>query len=135
MSRYSAILQAHASQAPFTLEQLLDKGGTLEILLSGRLGGALVVSFDSYLAYRKMDEGDAMVALSQVASVGLQGRSFYQVEESDYHAWFLAQSYGIHEASAIGHFAVHALNDVVDVLALEAPRISHVPSSVQQDLP
>jgi hypothetical protein len=123
MTRYSVVRQDEIPSASLALEQLSDKAGVLEIVLTSRSGDRWLLRFDAYLAYRKMDEGDALVALSEIAGAGLQGFWLYEVHDSEFHHWFLAQSFGIRESSAISHFAIHVTDDVVDVLALDQPQV------------
>lgn len=123
MNRYVAILQEHAPSALFELDELVDQSGVLTLRLVGTHGSICRVSFDGYVAYRKIDEGDAMALLAQLAASATAGRSFYRVEESDFVEWVVSQSYGVREPGTLTHYAIVALNDIVDVVSLGDPVI------------
>ncbi len=116
-NRYVPVLQEHAPERLFDLGRLLDEYGRLEIGLLREDGSKLKLLFPTYLAYRKLDEGNALQTLSDAGS--MLGRSFYRVKESDFLDWFIAQSRGIHVKDPLIHFVVMTINDIIDVICNE----------------
>lgn len=124
MNDYVAIRQDVAADHRFECDRLVDSAGKLRIALSDDAGRKVLVQFDSYLSYRRMDEGDALITVEQLERSSSTAKVFYQVRESDFLAWFHAQSRGIYSDRSLQHFAIYTTNDIIDVIALEAPRIS-----------
>ena len=117
------VLQEHAPEQLFDLGRLLDESGVLEIALLRDDGGKFELLFPSYLAYRKLDEGDALRVLKDAADSTKLGRSFYRVEESDFLDWFIAQRGGIRANDPLIHFVVMTMNDIIDVICRDAPEV------------
>jgi hypothetical protein len=117
------VLQEHAPEQLFDLDRLLDESGVLEIALLRQDGSRLELLFPSYLAYRKLDEGDAFEALKHAADSTKLGRSFYRVEESDFLDWYIVQRGGIRANDPLIHFVVMTLNDIIDVICRDAPEV------------
>ena len=117
------VLQEHAPERLFDLDRLLDESGVLEIALLREDGGRFDLLFPTYLAYRKLDEGNALQALQDAADSTKLGRSFYRVEESDFLDWFVAQGHGIRASDPLIHFVVMTMNDVIDVICLNEPEV------------
>lgn len=107
----------------FSLDMLVDRGGVLQLHLCRREERVLI-SFNSYLSYRKSDEGDVLKTLEEIDSVSKLGGMLYEVENSDYLQWFLDQSYGIR--SDAKQYLVLTSNDVVEVICLENPDVEFV---------
>jgi hypothetical protein len=126
MSRYIPVLQEMALPKPFELRALLDIDGLLELRLESEGGGKLRVRFDSYLAYRKLDEGDAMSILRDIQAGGVPGKSFYRVEESEFVAWFMAQCFSSRAHQPLTHFCILTVDDVIDILARDPPTTEKV---------
>jgi hypothetical protein len=121
MNRYIPILQEHSKGAPLELEQLLDHGGTLILTIVDAHERRIRLLFDSYMAYRKLDEGDALLTLADMKRTGGVGKWFDRVEDSEFLAWFNKESCDARANQNLVHYAIAALNDVVDVVALNAP--------------
>ena len=115
------IIQEQVADGHWNLEQLLDREGTLSLALQNDRGQRLTLSFDSYMAYRKVDEGDALLMLSQMRKTGGTAKYFYRVEESTFVEWFNLERCAEGSVQDLIHFALAAENDIVDVLALELP--------------
>jgi hypothetical protein len=120
---YKPIFQEHAVHSLYDLVEVSDKNGILEIKLVGPVSEKLSLVFDSFIAYRKVDEGDAQVVLSHISALKLQGLSFYEVEKSSFVEWFVNQTFGVRDQNKIKHIAVHTVDDVIDVLSLSMPEI------------
>lgn len=123
MNRYTTVLQEYVTDGMYDLRQLIDQNGILKLHLVNLDGNEICISFGAYLAYRKLDEGDAMETLSQLSESALPGRSFYMVEESTFVDWYVKQGYGIRDTSTLKHYAVVTIDDVIDVISLDAPLI------------
>jgi hypothetical protein len=123
MSLFIPTLQEWAPDKPYSLQSLRDEGGVLTISLETSEGRAVYVRFTSHLAYRKSDEGDALVTLDEISATSVLGRSFYRVEESDFATWFENRSHGVRRSSNVVHTAILTMDDVIDVLSLDPPVI------------
>lgn len=106
------------------LDEFSDRQGVIEIRLKDLRNNIIIFLFDNHLAYRKLDEGDALVALTQLRATAQLGLLLYEVRNSDFIEWFVAQGYGIRAADDLRHFSIVTLNDVIDVIAFDPPRIS-----------
>ena len=73
------------------------------------------------MAYRKLDEGDALLTLDNMRKTGGTSRYFYRVEDSDFTAWVNRERCDDESTHSVVHYAVAATNDIVGVLALEPP--------------
>lgn len=127
MNRYAAIFEEHKASRAYELDSLVDADGVLTLRLKGDEEARLELVFDAYVAYRKLDEGDAMLTLRRVSDTSALGRTFYEVAESEFVAWYVAQGYGVRKGADIRHFTILTQNDVIDVLALSQPVISGQP--------
>ena len=121
MNTYQPLVNDPRLERVFDLVSLCDAGGVLCFEFQCFGGEKLKISFDSYLAYRKMDEGDALLTLDEIASSNCSGRSIYLVRDSDFLRWFCEQAAGSRSCDGISHYAIHALNDIVDVLSIDPP--------------
>jgi hypothetical protein len=123
-NQYVPILQEVASGNVLELESLIDQAGVLTLALISERGHRINIAFDSYVAFRKLDEGDAMQTLSCVSESSALGKCFYEVHNSEFLAWYHQQSHSVRKSSNIRHFAILATDDVIDVLALGEPRLT-----------
>ena len=121
MNRYVPILQEHSKDPPLELEQLLDREGTLILTMVDAHERRIRLLFDSYMVYRKMDEGDSLLTLNDMVKTEGTGKWFYRVEDSEFLAWFNRESCDARANQNLVHYSITALNDVVDVIALDAP--------------
>jgi hypothetical protein len=124
MNDYVPIFQEICSDVVFALDRLSDHDGALLIQISSDDNRRLNVAFDSYLAYRKMDEGDALLMLEHMKRSGGTTKTFYRVENSEFMSWFHVQSCGVRSGQSLIHYAIGTTNDIVDVLALSSPQIT-----------
>lgn len=121
MNHYDAVLQEFAPDEPYVLSALVDRGGVLEIHLIDDDGRKASLTFDSHLAYRKLDEGDDLIGLAELSASARPGRSFYRVVGSDFVDWFISRNHGTRKVGSVIHFVVVTVDDVIDVLALTEP--------------
>jgi hypothetical protein len=104
------------------LERLLDEGGVLTLAMSSESVRANLV-FDDYLAYRKMDEGDAGSTLARIYATSEAGKVLYEVKDSDYVAWYQSESSAVRDINTLQHFLIATVDDVVDVISLSPPKV------------
>src|SRR5258706_15603868 len=91
MSSCVAILQEQGFRLSLDLMELVDREDVLVLTLGDADGRCVQVRFDSYVAYRKLDEGDALLTRAAMRRSGGTGKYFYRVEDSDLGAWFHAE--------------------------------------------
>jgi hypothetical protein len=118
MSTYKLISENSAGDFD---EHLIENGGILDIVLANRTGQDMVCSFDSPLAYRKLDEGDAFEALQDIKASSELGALLYLVENSDFLIWFQRTSGGKYAGRNIQHYCLTTINSVIDVLSFAPP--------------
>lgn len=123
MNRYVPILQEYSKFAPLELEQLVDYEGKLTLIIVDAHERRISLTFDSYMTYRKIDEGDALLTLVDMKKTGGLGKWFYRVEDSELLSWFNKESCDARANQNLVHYSIAALNDVVDVIALDPPVI------------
>jgi hypothetical protein len=121
--KFIPILQEHVRDGHWDLEQLVDRNGILVLTLLDDHGRRMRLSFDSHMAYRRLDEGDALLTLADMRKTGGTARYFYRVEDSTFAAWFNEERCDSGSNHALVHYSVAAANDIVDVLALEPPAV------------
>ncbi len=121
--KFIPILQEYVHDGHWQLEQLVDRGGTLVLTLMDDRGRRAKLSFDSYMAYRKLDEGDALLTLAAMRKTGGTAKYFYRVDESVFVAWFNKERCAEGSTQMLVHCAVAAENDIVDVIALDLPAV------------
>jgi hypothetical protein len=124
MNDYVPIFEEICGEVVFALERLVDQDGALLIELWGDDNRRLNVAFDSYVAYLKMDEGDAILMLGHMKRSGGTTKTFYRVENSEFMSWFHLQSCSVRSNQSLIHYAIGTVNDIVDVLALSPPQIT-----------
>jgi hypothetical protein len=118
------IFQEQVGDGHWDLEQLVDREGTLTLTLMDDHGRRTKLLFDSYMAYRKLDEGDAHLMLAAMRRTGGSAKYFYRVEESSFVMWFNQERCAQQSSQDVIHYAIAAENDIVDVLALDPPAIT-----------
>ncbi len=123
MNHYVPILQEHVSGAKLDLDELLDRAGMLVLTLTDSNGQCTQLKFDSYMAYRKVDEGDALLTLSAMRRSGGCSKCLYRVDDSDFLAWFNAERCGQVPGQPLVHYSIATVNDIVDVLSFDPPAI------------
>jgi hypothetical protein len=107
----------------FAEERILDANGVLEIALEDEGGRKLTVSFNSYLAFRKMDEGDALLTLEDVEASTEPGTRLYSVATSEYLRWFHFESEAIHKGQLLVHYCLTTVDSVIDVISFDPPLV------------
>jgi hypothetical protein len=121
VSRFVPIYQQHVGDSEFDLEELVDRDGELALTLADADGKRVRLTFATYLAYRKRDEGDALLTLAHMNESGATGKQFYRVEDSDFLMWFNEERCGASAGQTLVHFAIASMNDIVDVIATDEP--------------
>ncbi|MBU1358536.1 MAG: hypothetical protein KKC79_04770 [Gammaproteobacteria bacterium] len=126
MSSYVPILQEYVRNERFEFEQLTDRAGTLAVLLTRVDGRQIELKFDSYLAYRKLDEGDALLTLSAMGKSGDTSKCLYRVEQSEFLTWFNVERCGQSPGKPLVHYSLAPANDIIDVLAYDLPIVTEI---------
>lgn len=126
MSRYLAIWQDTAADRRFELDSLSDRAGKLRIEISDETDQKFVITSESYLYYRRLDEGDALIAIGEIRDSAGLARVFYRVEKSGFLEWFDLQNHGIYKDRGLQHFAICTTNDIVDLITFDMPKIALV---------
>ncbi|MCX7513170.1 hypothetical protein [Frateuria sp. STR12] len=121
MTAFVKLAQPEFAGGLLYFDKLCDYAGVLQIKLRCPSDKVLSVSFDDYFLYRKVDEGDALTILAEVAKSDLIGQSLYEVLESSLVNEFMNQAYGIRCGQVIRHFLILTDQDVIDVLAISSP--------------
>jgi hypothetical protein len=119
--KFVPVFQDQVVTAGLDLEQLTDNIKSLCVTLRDKAGGGITLTFESHMAYRARDEGDAMVTLDLMSKSGGTGKYFYEVEESDFIAWFNAERYEASTDAGLKHYCIASTNFIVDVIATEPP--------------
>ena len=122
--RYTALDLAVFGRARYAEDRISDEAGTLEIILEDESEAKLSVSFDAYLAFRKMDEGDALHTLEDISETSELGTRLYLVEDSEYLRWFHFESGTIHKGQKLAHYCLTTIDSVIDVISFEPPTVS-----------
>jgi hypothetical protein len=120
---YIPFLKEYTLDGRWDLIELFDRGGVLSLNLIDLSGRRLAIIFDSYLLYRKMDEGDAMLTLSLIRNTGGLGKYFYKVEDSDLIRWFQSERCYKKIDESLHHITVAADNDIIDIVTLDLPTV------------
>ena len=99
---------------------IVDDSKGFEILLSSIKDkkNRLRISFTRSHAFRRIAEGDFLTTLSEFETPVALG---YEVFESNFLNEFHNESCGVHENAR--HFIFFTLDDVIDVIADEEPKI------------
>lgn len=97
--RYSPTEQKVIKGFMFDCIELRDGKDGLSITLIDENGSKLLVFFENFLAYRRLDEGDAIKIMAEIKPSFEKSKIFYVVEGSKFVAWFNEQSCNIHEGN------------------------------------
>ena len=117
------VFQKHVLDGQWDLQELVDKSGTLALTLNDDRARRITISFDSYMAYRKLNEGDALLTLSSMRKTSGTAKYFYRVEDSAFTVWFNQERFDSEPVHTLVHYCIAATNDIIDILALEPPVI------------
>ena len=124
VSRYSP-LEGEAFGAQTWQEvHIRDADGVLAIALETEAGQNLKLVFAAYLAFRKMDESDAVHTLEDIAVTSEPGTRLYAVAESDYLRWCHFESDAIHKGQKLNHYCVATLDSIIDVISFDPPEVT-----------
>jgi len=122
MNHYVPILQEYVCNTRFEFDQLIDHAGILVIRLNNN-NSQLELKFSSYVAYRKLDEGDALLTLSAMRNSGKTNKCLYRVDNSNFLTWFNTERCGSMSNQCVTHYSIAPANDIIDVLSLDFPEV------------
>jgi hypothetical protein len=126
IEKFSPVAQDLVKDSVFDCVELRDDVAGLTIVLSDEDGTGLAILFENFLAYRRLDEGDALKTLSALKPNLERSKTLYIVENSNFISWFNEQSYNTHISQPLYHYVIVAMNDVIDVICSEEPKIRNL---------
>ena len=103
------------------LTLLRDDASGLMLILTSSDGKTYEILFPRRLAYRVTDEGDRLHSMAYLA--GRATTPVGHIENSKWKAWFVGETLNIRDADALIHWCIVTPNDIVDVIAGEAPNV------------
>ena len=124
-SRYTVLEAEIFGTGRYAESRMADERGVLDVFLEDETGKELRVSFNAYLTFRKMDEGDAIHTLADIDETSETGTHLYSVEDSEYLRWFHFESEGIHKSHKLGHYCLTTVDSVIDVISFDPPDVSN----------
>lgn len=104
------------------LTLLRDDASGLMLVLTSSAGEDYEIRFPRRLAYQVTDEGDRLRSMNFLD--GRAATPIGRIENSRWLAWFVEETLNIREANGLIHWCIVTPNDVVDVIAGEAPIVS-----------
>ena len=122
MNKYFPVRQSVSIEHLPDEESLVDANGSLKIKISVE-GETKVVLFDDFIAYRKLDEGDAFHTLREIADSSKLGHLLYQVEDSNFLKWFMEENQFVRSRDALKHYCLTTSNSVIDVICFDPPKV------------
>ena len=125
-NKYKTWSLLHGYAGKILVEKLEDTDEGLIIYLnfpsdSINHGESVEVLFDSYIAYRNMNESYRAKTFSNVG--GFKG-SFYIVNSSSWLKWLHDESMGFYTSSEILHYSIITEADCIDILSEFPPEVS-----------
>ncbi|BBH11424.1 hypothetical protein JD974_16700 [Chromobacterium haemolyticum] len=121
MQQFSSVFHDKFGMHSYDCVELKDSRDGLEIILIDENDCKLIVRFETHLAYRRIDEGDALLTLAFLKKIGCSGGPFYQIKNSNFLRWFNRESCGMHDGQSLKHYALITMNDVIDVITCDKP--------------
>ncbi len=123
MNTYTPVLQEIVDGDRLHLESTIEHFGILELNISTDRKRFLKVVFDSHLAYRKVEEGDALLTISEIRNSVGTGKYIYLVNDSDFVNWIILQKFDTFRKGSLFHYMFALSDDIIDVISLEEPKI------------
>jgi len=123
--RYTVLEAESFGAGRYAEDRIADEGGVLDVFLEDEAGKRLKVSFSAYLAFRKMDEGDAVHTLADIDETAEPGTRLYSVADSEYLRWFHFESEAIHKSHQLTHYCLTTVDSVIDVISFDPPDVSN----------
>jgi hypothetical protein len=125
ISRYTVLEAEIFGTGNYAEDRITDEGGVLDVFLEDETGKKLRVSFNAYLAFRKMDEGDAFHTLADINETSELGTRLYSVVDSEYLRWFHFESEAIHASQKLTHYCLTTVDSVIDIISFDPPGVSN----------
>jgi hypothetical protein len=121
--RVTPIFQEHAHTWLYTLWKVVDEKGVLSVYIEGMDNAKFQVKFDTYIAYRKYDEGDGLLTLHFFRQHSALGRSFYRLYNSEFINWLKSESFETWSNERIAHYSIHTVDDIIDIISIDPPNL------------
>ena len=125
VSRYTVLEAEIFGAGRYAEDRIIDEGGVLVVLLTDEANKSLRVAFNAYLAFRKMDEGDAFHTFADIEETSQPGTHLYAVADSEYLRWFHFESEATHKSQKLTHYCLTTVDSVIDVISFEPPDVSN----------
>jgi hypothetical protein len=123
MRTYKGEFPEYSAKNGYALDSIFDDVNELVIRICGPAKEQVSITFDAPLAYRKVNESDALPFLGEVSASPGMDYMLYEVGGSDFIDWLSQQSYGARKMGDVTHYIVIAMDDIIDVLAFDPPVI------------
>lgn len=123
MVSYEEVFQENTGNSEWDLNYLKDTVDNLNIEFIDQSGQRLLFTFAEFLAYRVLDEGDAIRTVSDISSHGVIGKFFYLSKGTPFEEWFHGESFNAHRARGINCYTFASLNHVIEVISLDRPTL------------
>jgi len=107
----------------YCLSLLDDYEGFRVILRSESFKKVIKIEFDSYVAYRNAYADDRIRLFTKIKSDNPKS-TMYQVSDSEWIDWFVAESMGTYSTDEIKHYVIITREFVIESLSLEPPHIT-----------
>jgi len=127
MSSYEEIFQDKVGQSSWDLDTLTDSIDFLRISFTDQNDKVITFIFSEFLAYRSIDEGDAINIISDISNAGVIGKYFYLAKGSEFEEWFHRESFDMHRTQGVNSYLFASLNHVVEIISLDEPVIEISP--------
>jgi hypothetical protein len=125
VSRYTVLGAEIFGAGRYAEDRIVDEDGVLVVLLTDESDKSVRVSFNAYLAFRKMDEGDAFHTLADIKETSQLGTHLYSVADSEYLRWFHFESEAVRKSDKLTHYCLTTVESVIDVISFDPPDVSN----------
>ncbi|HWU55978.1 MAG TPA: hypothetical protein VN175_10800 [Rhizomicrobium sp.] len=126
ISRYTVLEAEIFGTGRYAEDRIIDEAGVLDVFLEDAAGKRLKVSFNAYLAFRKMDEGDAFHTTADINETSELGTRLYSVSDSEYLRWFHFESESVRKSQKLIHYCLTTIDSVIDVISFDPPDVSTI---------
>ena len=123
MNKFFPVKRSSLAGRPPDEESIVDVNGCLSITLVAEGEMKIAALFDDYIAYRKLDEGDAFNTLREIAESSELGHLLYLVEASNFITWFMEENQFVRNREMLKHYCLTTSNSLIDVICFAPPKI------------
>lgn len=123
MLEYNALKSDFLADKYYDFDSLLGDRKSLSIRISKVGGDTVEIIFSPAMSYRCIDEGDALLTSHEMSSAGCSGDALYEAKNSLFLQSFFKERFEDGNRINYRHFCVSTNDEIIDVIALEAPVI------------